>query len=66
MACNDYIQLDTCLYRLLQINLRQHRNYLQLLELFHEVCPAGPCSSPEPGSGQGTQRPTLSSLHQLT
>ena len=45
MACNDYILLETCLYRILQKNFGQNRQYTQLLDLFHEVlilCKLGP------------------------
>lgn len=42
MACNDYILLESCLYRILQINFGQSSYYTQLLDLFHEV--KSPCS----------------------
>ena len=37
MACNDYILLETCLYRILQRHFRQTSHYTQILDLFHEV-----------------------------
>ena len=42
VACNDYIILESCIYRILQQHLRQHPSYAEILELFHEVsCMAG-------------------------
>ena len=37
VACNDYILIESCLFRLLQLNLSKHPSYAQILELFHEV-----------------------------
>ena len=37
VACNDYILLESCIYRMLQLNLADHPSYAKLLELFHEV-----------------------------
>ena len=37
VACNDYILIESCLFRLLRLNLGGHPRYAQLLELFHEV-----------------------------
>ena len=37
VACNDYILLESCIYRMLQLNLGDHPSYAKLLELFHEV-----------------------------
>lgn len=39
MACNDYILLDTCLYRILRRYFSKSSHYTQLLDLFHEVPP---------------------------
>ena len=37
VACNDYIILESCIYRILKQHLHAHPSYTQLLELFHEV-----------------------------
>ena len=37
MACNDYIILDSCIYRILQRHFSQSAYYTQLMDLFHEV-----------------------------
>ena len=38
VACNDYIILESCIYRILQQHFRSHPSYAQILDLFHEVC----------------------------
>jgi len=47
MACNDYIILDSCIYRILQRHFSKCSYYTQLMELFHEVPPSPP-STPRP------------------
>jgi len=37
VACNDYILLESCIYRILQRHFAAAPYYAQLLELFHEV-----------------------------
>ena len=37
IAVNDGIILESCIYRILQRQFRQHPAYAQLLEIFHEV-----------------------------
>ncbi len=37
VACNDYILLESCIYRILQRHFSLLPYYAQLLELFHEV-----------------------------
>lgn len=37
MACNDYIILDSCIYRILQRHFSKCSYYTQLMELFHET-----------------------------
>ncbi|EFJ41223.1 hypothetical protein VOLCADRAFT_98778 [Volvox carteri f. nagariensis] len=37
IACNDYILLDCCIYRILKKHFRSHSAYAQLVDLFHEV-----------------------------
>ena len=37
LACNDYITLDTCLYRLLSMHFGDEPYYARLLDLFHET-----------------------------
>ena len=37
VACNDYIILESCIYRILQRYFRTHPSYAQILDLFHEV-----------------------------
>ena len=37
VACNDYILLESCIYRILQRHFSSLPYYAQLLELFHEV-----------------------------
>ncbi|GIL95920.1 hypothetical protein Vretimale_1834 [Volvox reticuliferus] len=37
IACNDYILLDCCIYRVLRKHFRGHTAYAHLMELFHEV-----------------------------
>ncbi len=37
MACNDYIILDSCIYRILQKHFSQTTYYTQIMDLFHEV-----------------------------
>ena len=39
VACNDYILLESCIYRILQRHFAAAPYYAQLLELFHEVEP---------------------------
>ena len=41
VACNDYIILESCIYRILQRHFRTHPSYAHILDLFHEVS----CSS---------------------
>lgn len=37
VACNDYILLECCIFRILKNHFSKHASYLQLIELFHEV-----------------------------
>ena len=37
VACNDYILLESCIYRILQRHFAAAPYYAQLLELFNEV-----------------------------
>lgn len=37
VACNDYIILESCIYRIMKQHLAKHPSYTQFLELFHEV-----------------------------
>ncbi len=37
IACNDYILLECCIYRVLKKHFRSHAAYGQLMDLFHEV-----------------------------
>eukprot|EP01023_Acetabularia_acetabulum_P035297 TRINITY_DN3328_c0_g1_i1.p1 TRINITY_DN3328_c0_g1~~TRINITY_DN3328_c0_g1_i1.p1 ORF type:complete len:295 (-),score=22.30 TRINITY_DN3328_c0_g1_i1:219-1103(-) len=37
VACNDYILIESCIYRILYINFSHQANYTQLLDLFHEA-----------------------------
>lgn len=37
VACNDYIILESCIYRILQQHFRSHPSYAQILDLFHET-----------------------------
>lgn len=37
IACNDYILLECCIYRILKFHFGLSEHYTQLLELFHEV-----------------------------
>jgi farnesyl diphosphate synthase len=37
IACNDYILLECCIYRILRKHCSTHPAYAQLLDLFHEV-----------------------------
>ena len=37
VACNDYILLESCMYRVLQKQFSASSYYVRLLELFHEV-----------------------------
>jgi hypothetical protein len=39
VACNDYILLESCIYRILQRHFAAAPYYAKLLELFHEVPP---------------------------
>ena len=39
IAVNDGIILESCIYRILQRHFRETPYYVQLLEIFHEVCP---------------------------
>ena len=45
MACNDYIVLESCIYRILQKHFAGQECYTQLLTIFHEVSWLGlqPC-----------------------
>ena len=43
MACNDYIILDSCIYRILQMHFSSLPYYSRLLELFHEVILTSGC-----------------------
>ena len=43
VACNDYILLESCIYRILQRHFAAAPYYAQLLELFHEVGPVSSC-----------------------
>ena len=38
MACNDYIILESCIYRILKKHFGSQPYYAQLLDFFHEVC----------------------------
>jgi len=37
IACNDYILIECCIYRIIKYNFSGHPAYLQLIELFHDV-----------------------------
>jgi farnesyl diphosphate synthase len=37
VACNDYILLECCIYRLLKFHFAGASNYTQILDLFLEV-----------------------------
>eukprot|EP01026_Neomeris_dumetosa_P008444 TRINITY_DN126_c0_g1_i2.p1 TRINITY_DN126_c0_g1~~TRINITY_DN126_c0_g1_i2.p1 ORF type:complete len:398 (-),score=48.34 TRINITY_DN126_c0_g1_i2:195-1286(-) len=37
IACNDYILLETSLYRVLSMNFKNEKYYAKLLDLFHDV-----------------------------
>lgn len=37
IACNDYILLECCIYRVLKKHFRSHAAYGQLMDLFHET-----------------------------
>lgn len=37
VACNDYILLDCCIYRILKTHFTGHPAYTQIVDLFHEV-----------------------------
>jgi farnesyl diphosphate synthase len=37
VACNDYIILESCIYRILKKHFGQKAYYAQLLDFFHEV-----------------------------
>ncbi|KAK9808336.1 hypothetical protein WJX73_003383 [Symbiochloris irregularis] len=37
VACNDYIILESCIYRILQHHFSSHPSYAKILELFHET-----------------------------
>eukprot|EP00884_Botryococcus_braunii_P004541 jgi/Botrbrau1/14088/Bobra.182_3s0034.1 len=37
VACNDYILLETCIYRILKINFGGTPQYIQLVDLMHDV-----------------------------
>ena len=43
VACNDYILVESCIYRILQRHFSAAPYYAQLLELFHEVRLVSPC-----------------------
>ena len=38
VACNDYIILESCIYRILKKHFGSQPYYAQLLDFFHEVC----------------------------
>ena len=61
VACNDYILLESCIYRMLQLNLAEHPSYAKLLELFHEVC--APCAASMPGPRHSSLCHTAPQLH---
>ena len=37
VACNDYIVLESCLYRILSNHFKEEKYYSSLLDLFHET-----------------------------
>lgn len=37
IACNDYILLECCIYRIIKSHFKEHPQYVELLELFHDV-----------------------------
>ena len=58
VACNDYIILESCIYRILQKHFGAQPYYAQLLDFFHEVNGPVDCASSDAGAwvdtGQGT------------
>jgi len=37
IACNDYILIECCIYRIIKHNFSGHPAYVQIMDLFHEV-----------------------------
>lgn len=37
IACNDYILIECCIYRIIKHHFGGHPSYVQLMEIFHEV-----------------------------
>jgi len=37
IACNDYILIECCIYRIIKHNFSDHPAYVQLMDMFHEV-----------------------------
>lgn len=60
VACNDYILLECCIYRVLRSQFKGHPAYAQLLDLFHEV--RAP-TSPHTRSAQGAAPARCSMQH---
>ena len=45
VACNDYIILESCIYRVLKKHFARRSFYPQLLDIFHEVPATYPCTT---------------------
>lgn len=46
IACNDYILLECCMFRILKQHFASSPSYVKLLDLFHEVRPMHAYSTP--------------------